>query len=147
MHKITYRRLLSEDDKEIPQLISIYQLPEIKRYISISDNYFHYVTSNETVCFYKVYACNRMIGAIHIEKRGVVLFMDILVFPEFQGKGLGTKILKDIQNDVFGLDFERIDVSIDEENTASLRLFQNAGFLPTSKEDELINFVYRKEVV
>lgn len=147
MHKITYERMFSEEDKEIPQLISIYQLPEIKRYISISDNYFHYVTNNETVYFYKVFANNRMIGAIHIEKQGVILFMDILVFPEFQGKGLGTKILKDIQNDVFGLDFDRIEVSIDEENTASLRLFQNAGFLPTSKEDELINFVYRKEVV
>lgn len=70
--------------------------------------------------------------------------MDILVFPEFQRTGLGTTILKDIQNDVFGLDYERIEISIDERNTASLRLFKKAGFICTSKDDELINFTYQR---
>ena len=39
----------------------------------------------------------------------------------------------------------RIEISIDETNTASLRLFENAGFIRESKEDELINFVYQRE--
>jgi len=67
------------------------------------------------------------------------------VLPEFQRNGLGTKILNDIQNDVFELDFERIEISIDERNTASLKLFENAGFVRISKEDELLNYVYQRK--
>lgn len=144
MHNLTYKRMLLEDDTDIPELITIYQIPEIAQYISISDNYFRYVTNNENVYFYKVYENNKLIGSTHLEKQGTVLFMDILVFPEFQRMGLGAKIIKDIQNDVFGLDYKRIEISIDERNTASLRLFQNAGFVCTSKEDELIYFVYQR---
>ncbi|MBQ8002272.1 MAG: GNAT family N-acetyltransferase, partial [Clostridia bacterium] len=81
---------------------------------------------------------------IHLEKQGTVLFMDILVFPEFQRTGLGTKIIKDIQNDIFGLDYERIEISIDERNTASLKLFENVGFIPVSKDGELINYFYER---
>ena len=144
MHSLTYERMFFEDDKDIPQLIAIYQLPEIARYLSIGDNYFRYVTSNKNVYFYKVYEDNRLIGTTHLEKQGAVLFMDILVFPEFQGIRLGTKILEDIQNDILGLNFDRIEISIDEGNTASLRLFENAGFVRMSKDDELINFTYQR---
>lgn len=144
MSDLTYKRLLFEDDTDIPQLITIHQVPEISRYLSISDNYFSYVTNTENVYFYKVYEDGELIGSTHIEKQGTTLFMDILVFPEFQRTGLGTKIVKDIQNDIFGLNYERIEISIDERNTASLKLFENAGFIRVSKENELINFVYRK---
>ena len=142
MHHLTYKRMLLEDDTDIPELTAIHQTPEIAQYISISDNYFRYVTHNENVYFYKVYESNKLIGSTHLEKQGTVLCMDILVFPAFQRTGLGTKILEDIQNDFFGLNYERIQISIDEGNTASLRLFQNAGFVCTSKENELISFVY-----
>ncbi len=144
MSDLTYKRMLFEDDTDIPQLITIHQMPEIARYLSISDNYFSYVTNTENVYFYKVYEDGELIGSTHIEKQGPTLFMDILVFPEFQRTGLGTKIVKDIQNDIFGLNYERIGISIDERNAASLKLFENAGFIRVSKEDELINFVYHK---
>ena len=145
MSDLTYKRLIFEDDTDIPQLITIHQMPEISRYLSISDNYFSYVTNTENVYFYKVCEDGELVGSTHIEKQGTTLFMDILVFPEFQRTGLGTKIVKDIQNDIFGLDYERIEISIDERNTASLKVFENTGFIRVSKEDELINFVYCKE--
>ena len=34
--------------------------------------------------------------------------------------------------------------AIDETNSASLKLFENAGFRRVSKDDELINLVYQK---
>ena len=49
MHNLVYKRMCSEDDTDIPQLVTIHQIPEIAQYLSISDNYFHYVTNNEYV--------------------------------------------------------------------------------------------------
>ena len=144
MNDLTYKRMLTENDLDIPKFISIFELPEVARYLSVSDNYFRYVTTTENVYFYKVYKDEKLIGSTHIEKQGSTLFMDILVLPEFQKMGLGTKIVKDIQNDVFGLGYEKIEISIDERNVASLRLFENAGFKAVSKDGELINYIYDK---
>ena len=144
MSSLTYQEMLFENDADVPRLAEIYQEPEIARYLSISDNYFHYVTNNENVHFYKVYKNGEMIGTTHLEQQGIVLFMDVLVFPKFQKVGLGTQIIRDIQDDIFELVYENIEISIDEANTASLRLFGNAGFVFTSKEDKLLNFVYKR---
>ena len=145
MHNLTYKRMCLEDDTDIPELITIYQIPEIAQYISIGNNYFRYVTNSEEVYFYKVYENNKLIGTTHLERQESVLFMAILVFPKFQRMGFGAQIVKDIQNDIFGLDFDRIEISIDKTNSASLKLFEKAGFIRTLKEDELINFVYQRK--
>ena len=145
MDDLTYEQLLNENDIAIPQLQTIYQFPEVSRYISISDNYFFYVTSTTNVYFYKVDNNGEMIGTIHLEKHENLLYMDILIFPKFQRKGFATKVIKDIQNDIFELDYKKIEISIDESNDASLKLFENAGFTRTSREDELINFVYQRK--
>ena len=145
MSSLTYKKMIFENDVDVPQLVEIYHTPEIAQYLNISDNYFHYVTNNENVHFYKVYKNGEMIGTTHLEQQGTVLFMDVLVFPKFQRVGLGTQIIQDIQDDIFELGYENIEISIDEANTASLRLFRNAGFVFTSKEDELLNFVYKRD--
>ena len=145
MSSLTYQEMLFENDADVPRLAEIYQEPEIARYLSISDNYFHYVTNNKNVHFYKVYKNDELIGTTHLEQQETVLFMDVLVFPKFQRAGLGTSIVKDIQDDIFELGYKSIEISIDEENIGSLRLFEKAGFAFVSKEAELLNFVYKKE--
>ena len=145
MSSLTYQKMIFEDDADVSKLVEIYQTPEIARYLSISDNYFHYVTNNQNVHFYKVYKNDELIGTTHLEQQESVLFMDVLVFPKFQRAGLGTSIVKDIQDDIFELSYKSIEISIDEENIGSLRLFEKAGFAFVSKEAELLNFVYKKE--
>ena len=145
MSSLTYQKLIFEDDADVSKLVEIYQAPEIARYLSISDNYFHYVTNNQNVHFYKVYKNGELIGTTHLEQQETVLFMDVLVFPKFQRAGLGASIVKDIQDDIFELGYKSIEISIDEENIGSLRLFEKAGFAFVSKEAELLNFVYKKE--
>ncbi|MBQ7378987.1 MAG: GNAT family N-acetyltransferase [Clostridia bacterium] len=139
-----YRRIVSEEDADIPQISKIFQHPMVSQYLSIGDNYFHYVTNTENVFFYKVYQKEKLIGTVHIEKNDDLLYMDILIFPEFQRMGYATRVIKDVQKDIFGLNYNRIEISIDERNIASLRLFENAGFLFVSKEDELLNYVYKR---
>ena len=140
-----YKRIVSESDVDIPLLLKIYQQPSVSQFISISDNYFSYVTNTENVYFYKIYENEKLIGAIHLEKNENLLYMDILIFPEFQRIGFATRVIKDIQNDIFGLNYDRIEISIDESNIGSLKLFETAGFTFVSKEDELLNFVYEKD--
>lgn len=142
MNDLVYTRILSEKDADIPYFLKMYQLPDVSRFLSISDNYFHYVTSTENVYFYKIYDNKKLIGTTHLEKCEDLLFMDILIFPEYQRMGFATRVIKDIQNDVFGVDFERIEISIDKSNIASIKLFENVGFTLVSKEDELLNYVY-----
>ena len=53
MNKLTYKRILSQEDKDIFLINVIHSKPEIKKYISIGDNYFNYVTTTENVFFLK----------------------------------------------------------------------------------------------
>lgn len=142
MNDMTYTRIVSEVDADIPHLIEVYKLPGISQFLSISNSYFQYVTSTANVYFYKIYFKEVLIGAIHLEKNDDLLYMDILIFPEFQRQGFATRVIKDIQNDIFGLRYERIEISIDERNSASIKLFINAGFSFFSREDELLNYIY-----
>ena len=144
MHNLNYKRILSECDKDISQLIDIYQTPQISQYIHIDNNYWQYISNTENVYFYKIYDNNKLIGTTHLEKQNDILFMDILVFPEYQKMGFGTKIIKDIQNDIFNLNYEKIEIYIDETNISSIKLFENAGFEYLSQNDELINYIYPK---
>ena len=94
--------------------------------------------------FYKVYKKRNLVGTIHLEKNDNIIYMDIIIFPEFQNSGLGTKVINDIKNDIFKLSFKKIEVSIDENNIPSLRLFEKVGFKFVSQEDELKNYEYLK---
>lgn len=144
MSNLIFTRLSSREDPDIRQIAAVHELPEIARYISLSDNYFDYVTNHANVFFYKVHKNGELVGTIHLEEASKTLYMDILVFPEYQKQGIGTSILADIQHDVFGLDYEIIEVAIDQTNVASMKLFEKAGFVFVSQEDELRNYVYRK---
>ena len=70
--------------------------------------------------------------------------MSVVVFPEYQKQGIATTILTDIQAGKIGLDFDKIRVYIDEKNIASLKLFESAGFVCTGKDEELLEYEYRK---
>ena len=144
MNKLTYKRIVSQEDKDIFLINEIHSKPEIKKYISIEDNYFNYVTTTKNVFFYKVYKERNFVGIIHLEKNDNIIYMDILIFPEFQKSGLGTIVINDIKDDIFNLSFKKIKVSIDENNIPSLRLFEKAGFKFVSQEDELKNYEYLK---
>jgi len=140
---MNYQRMMNENDADIPWLASVFKLPEISRYISIDEqNYWKYVTTSENVYFFKVYENDALVATTHIEVAERILYLDIMVIPEQQGKGIATNVLRDVQAGYLVSGFDRIEVSIDESNTASLRLFEKMGFTYVSKEDELINYVY-----
>ena len=140
-----YRLIKDLDDEDIPTILSVYRQPSISRFISIDEeNYWKYITSTDNVYFYKIYKDDILLATIHLELVDCVLYMSVVVFPEFQKQGIATTILKDVQAGKTGLDFDKIQVSVDEKNTASLKLFESAGFICVDKDEELLEYEYRK---
>ena len=140
---MTYKRMVSTSDPDIPCLISVLKRPEIARFISIDENnYWYYVTSTANVFFFKVFKENALVGAIHCEISDKDLSMYIVVFPEYHRKGIATNVLRDIQSGNLPLDFERIEVFIDVANIASIALFEKMNFKYVSREDELVRYIY-----
>ena len=142
---MTYRLLEKFDDKDIPAILSVYMQPTISQFISIdNENYWIYITDTDCVYFYKVYKDNILVGTMHLELADGILYMSVVVFPEYQRQGYATIMLKDVQSGKFGLDFNKIEVSIDEKNKASIELFESVGFICTGKDEELFKYEYSK---
>ena len=140
-----YRLVKKFDDEDIPTIRSVYKQPSISQFISIDEeNYWRYITSTDNVYFYKIYKDDSLVSTIHLESDDRVLYMSVVVFPEYQKQGIATSILKDIQTGKLGLNFNKIEVSIDEKNTASLKLFENVGFVCIGKNEELFEYEYSK---
>lgn len=140
---MTYHRILNINDTDIPYLSSILQLPDVSKFIRIDEsNYWNYVTQTENVFYYKVFLNNELVAATHCEISNSTLFMDIMVIPHHQRKGIATAILSDILSGKLQLNFNKIEVAIDEQNTASIKLFEKMNFKFVSKEDELLNYTY-----
>lgn len=142
---MTYRLVKKFDDEEIPIILSVYRQPSISQFISIDEeNYWRYITSTDNVYFYNVYKDDILIATIHLELVERVLYMSVVVFPEYQKQGIAKTILNDIKAGRLEIDFIKIQVSIDEKNIASLKLFESAGFVCVGKDKELLEYEYSK---
>ena len=142
---MTYRLVKKFDDEDIPTILSVYKQPSISQFISIDEeNYWRYITSTDNVYSYKIYKNDILVSTIHLELVDRVLCMSVVVFPKYQRQGIATIIVKDIQAGKLGLDFIKIQVSIDEKNTASLKLFESVGFICVNKDEELLEYEYSK---
>ena len=143
---MTYRLLKKFDDEDIPTILSVYKQPSISRFISIDEeNYWKYITSTDNGYFYKIYKDDILLATIHLESYNRVLYMSVVVFPEHQKQEIATTILKDIQAGKLELDFDKIQVSIDSKNTASIQLFESAEFVCVGKDEELLDYEYSKD--
>ncbi len=142
---MTYRLVKKFDDEDIPIILSVYKQPLVSQFISIDEeNYWRYITTTDNVYFYKIYNDDILVATMHLELDNYVLYMSVVVFPEHQKQGIATTMLKDIQAGKLGLDFDIIQVSIDEKNIASIKLFESVGFVCVGKDEELLEYAYSK---
>ena len=129
------------DDSDLDALIGIHQEPSVSRFISISDNYFNYVTETEGVCYYKIITDGILTGGIHSEINDKTMYLSICIDEKYRRLGIAEKALKKIIS-VMPCDVETIEANIEETNTPSTALFQKLGFQVSSQDDELVT--YRK---
>lgn len=126
-------------DGGIPALARMYRTPSVKKYISIADNYFDYVTGTAGVVYHKICADGVLTGGLHCETDGRTMYLDICIMDEYRRRGIAEAALRawlcTLPDDV-----DTVEVSIDESNTPSLNLFRKLGFVPSGREDELITY-------
>ena len=142
---MTYEKMINVQDRDIPALLDAYRSPETARYISLDEeNYWKYVTTTDGVSFFKAYKQGQLAAAVHCELQGRIMYMDIMVLPQWRRCGVGTKVMQDVLRGVLISGFDQIEVSIDETNTASIRLFEKMGFSFTTQAEELRSYLYRR---
>ena len=132
---------LKQDDPDLDDLIRIHNEPSVSSYISISDNYFNYVTKTKNVCFYKIITDGILSGGIHSEIHSKTMYLSICVDEKYRRLGIAEKALKIIIS-IIPSAVKTIEVSIEETNMPSIELFQELGFQVSGQEDELVT--YRK---
>ena len=143
MHRLTYKRLLSESDRDIAVICAEMDHPDVARFLNYDkEHYWSYVTTSTNVYYYKVYCNDRLIGSIHLEIENSTMYMSILVFKNDRNQGLGKRIIDDLLSGEIPIQYERIEVFVDSTNCASVRLFEQCGFVCHSVDDGLLNYVF-----
>lgn len=140
MNKLNFI-LLQKNDSDIPVLKKLHKHPSVKKFLSISKNYFKYVTETENVFYYKILLNNKLIGGIHCEINNTKMYLSVFISPDYRNCGYGKASVKYIL-DNFTDKIEIIEVAIDEENYSSLRLFESLGFKFSEKDGKLNTYLF-----
>ena len=80
-----------------------------------------------------IQVCDQDVGVLEIEKTSEGVFLkNILILPEFQGRGLGSQIIKDVVEDAIPLS---VFLSVLRPNPAK-KLYERLGFKVVSEDPE-----------
>ena len=65
------------------------------------------------------------------------------LYPDYRGQGIGTALLRGLLEQLKAIGFHRVSLSVQQENTAALHLYRQAGFETLSKQgSELLMLCY-----
>lgn len=130
---------LTPNDHDLAELVRIHSEPSISRYISISENYFEYVIDAKDVVYYKIIADGKIVGGIHCEQSGDLLYLSICIDVEHRRLGIAENALSQLLVKL-RTNTDTVEISIDDTNYPSIQLFKKLGFIEIGKEDELITY-------
>lgn len=78
---------------------------------------------------FKAVVADRMVGYILLKHREFSIHIwDIVVYPEFQGKGIGTSLMEYAEKTAKSK-FQYLTLAVLESNTAALRLYRKLGYI------------------
>lgn len=140
--KIVYEKLNSGDEEDIQFLKECCSIPEIEKFIKISDSFFHYVTNTLNVYYYKILLDNKIVGGLHLQVKDDILYFSIWVMPSYQRIGIAEKVVNDLKNNYFNLNYDEIQVGVAVSNKKSISLFKKLEFEEIKIEEDIIDFKY-----
>ena len=95
---------------------------------------------NNSLCVIGAYDSDRLVGIIRAVGDGqtIVFIQDIIVIPEYQRRGIGTKLLKEVMKlyrDVYQMELLT-------DNTEKTKAFYNSMGFMTSDDISCITYIY-----
>ena len=69
-----------------------------------------------------------VLGIVPQSFEGTYFLWDIGVTPSYRGKGIGKRLVREVENELSKMGFKRIELTIDPANLPSRKLFEKMGF-------------------
>ena len=93
-----------------------------------SDEKWHEILTRSKY-LYSIWFQNKLVGFGRILEDGTMaMFYDIAVHPEYQGQGLGTKIMRHLLSQVADKGYASIGLFAWDKNPASIAFYEHHGF-------------------
>ncbi len=133
--EITVKKLTVNDLNEFSSLIHIYaEAFEVENFVLPSAHYLQSLLKKEYMFFLTACNENQVIGGLTAyilssvyEAKTEVYIFDIAVKPEFQQKGIGTKLLSELKVYCKAAGHKNIFVQADFEDTHALNFYRKTG--------------------
>ncbi len=94
---------------------------------------------------YSLWNDTKLIGLGRIMEDGIMcMFYDIAVHPEYQKRGLGTRIMQNLIDQVKDKDYASIGLFAWEQNPANISFYEKFGFRKVGTGMELENYMTRE---
>ena len=88
---------------------------------------------------------NKMVGFARVLEDGIMcMFYDICVLPEYQGKGIGKKIMKKLIEKIKNEGYVSIGLFTWEQNPNNIPFYENLGFERVDSGMELTKYMVRE---
>ena len=111
--------ILSKMDKHLVPILS--ERVELRSYAKKLALYadWYFVKSGTMDCGY----C-----AIYMNRDSCAYISSFGIFPEYQQRGMGTKLLQLVMEDVYALKVKKIELEVFEKNDIACKLYKKMGF-------------------
>ncbi|HBN85015.1 MAG TPA: hypothetical protein DDZ89_14365 [Clostridiales bacterium] len=120
----------------------------VARWIHIDDweNYYNIFRDNPNYLILSAFKDHKLVGEVSIQIEAKEAYISLIIAPDLQGQGIGTKVLKEIcTKTLIKYPIDSIVAVISPLNKASIRCFEKAGFA-FSHEDEDGEKMYKYDI-
>ncbi len=138
----TYREWTLDDTNDIQKVLFNTWLASYADFIPVTDIQWYFNNYYSEINFAQLYDDNITIGFVAEVKTHIVGYArmkidsehercyleSLYVLPEFQGKGIGTELLKIVERKALEHSFRQIWLGVMEQNIPSLNWYKKLGF-------------------
>ena len=130
---------LEKDDPDLPLAEALVREPSAVAFLSLSENYFSYVTESKNAVWFKLKSGKSLLGGLHCEVIGDALSVCICAAEGFRRRGIAAAALKQLIAEA-PEGIRTIEASVDADNIPSLRLFEKLGFRRCGWSEGLLTY-------
>jgi ribosomal protein S18 acetylase RimI-like enzyme len=114
----------------VPSLSNRVNIDEYARKIADKAQHFNAWLNNRLIGFMATY-CNQTTSQ---SLKDAAFITSVSVLPDWQGRGIASRLMKDCITHVYNLGFVRIKLQVDNRNSVAKALYERFGFYITAMD-------------